>query len=180
MIVNYHGILGCECRWDENTAYLVAPEGTAVQPLMKLGFYCAQDGRWYKQLFPQESAYLESKKNMAVVDFPEYTYSGSPYSLEESPEAKKKAHILCLISLILNLLNFVLVKTYKTGFFPIIALFGLVAFILMIYVRVKYPRNKFGLALMILYIIELVSLLILVITVISWCFSCLNDCTKCS
>ena len=56
MIVNYHGILGCECRWDENTAYLVAPEETAVQPLMKLGFYCAQDGRWYKQLFPQESA----------------------------------------------------------------------------------------------------------------------------
>ena len=88
MIVNYYGILGCECIWDQNGVFLSAPAGVQVQSLQQLGFYTAADGRWFKQLTSQESAYLESRRNMAVVDLPEYGYSGLPYSSEESPEDK--------------------------------------------------------------------------------------------
>ncbi|MBP5269014.1 MAG: hypothetical protein J6Z29_10710 [Ruminococcus sp.] len=181
MIVNYYGILGCECIWDQNGVFLAAPAGVQVQSLQQLGFYTAADGRWYKQLSPQESAYLESKRNMAVVDLPEYAYSGLPYSSEESPEDKKRANNLCLISLILghglSLFSYILTQIIDMHTYSIFGTAGLIAFILMIYVRVKYPKNKFGKVLMILYIVEIIIAIIALIAIIAACASCLNDCS---
>ncbi|WP_294479502.1 hypothetical protein [uncultured Ruminococcus sp.] len=183
MIVNYYGILGCECIWDQNGVFLSAPAGVQVQSLQQLGFYTAADGRWFKQLTSQESAYLESRRNMAVVDLPEYGYSGLPYSSEESPEDKRKANILCLISLIfgqgLSVLSFVLSKTYKLGISPLTAILGISSFILMIYVRIYYPKNKFGIVLMTIYSIEAVLILIGVIAVIIMCYSLISSCNSC-
>ena len=67
MVVNYYGILGCECIWDQNGVFLSAPAGVQVQSLQQLGFYTAADGRWYKQLSPQESAFLNSMKHFLSV-----------------------------------------------------------------------------------------------------------------
>ncbi|WP_294479505.1 hypothetical protein [uncultured Ruminococcus sp.] len=186
MVVNYYGILGCECIWDQNGVFLSAPAGVQVQSLQQLGFYTAADGRWYKQLSPQESAYLNSMKNVSVVDLPAQGYnfgmvSGTASDMEESPEDKKRANTLCLISLILghglSLFSYILTQIFDMHTYSIFGTAGLIAFILMIYVRVKYPKNKFGKVLMILYIVEIIIAIIVLIAIIAACASCLNDCS---
>ena len=186
MIVNYYGIPGCECIWDQKGIFLAAPAGVSTQSLQQMGFYCGHDNRWYKQLTPQESAYIDSMKNMSVVDFPAMGSSygmmgGTPFIMEESPEDKKKANTLCLISLLLghgiNILSYLITNAYKTDSHPITALTSLAALILMIYVRVKYPKNKFGKVLMILYIVEAVFVILCIIAFVIMCDSFMRDCS---
>ena len=50
------------------------------------------------------------------------------------------------------------------------------AWVLMILVRVKYKKNKFGFILMIIYLILLALTVIAIIILIASCISCLNDC----
>ena len=180
MIVNYYGIPGCECIWDKNGTFLAAPHGTPTQSLQQMGFYSAQDGRWYKQLSPNESEFLSHRSSMAVVDLPEQGQAlGMPDRFEESPKDKKTANILCIISLFLlhgtGAISYYLIKLNSAKFSSISGTFGLMAYILMIYVRVKYPKNKFGKVIMILYITELVLAIILVFMLLAWCSSCLHD-----
>jgi hypothetical protein len=123
---------------------------------------------------------------MSVVDLPGSgsTYGmvgGTPFIMEESPEDKKKANTLCWISLIIghgiNILTYVLKQVSQTEGYPITALTSLAALILMIYVRVKYPKNKFGKVLMIVYIIEAVLLIIGMIAIAIMCGSFMRDCS---
>lgn len=184
MIVNYYGICGCECIWDQKGVFLAAPAGVQVQSLQQLGFYTAADGRWYKQLTPQESAYLNSLKNMPVVDLPaQGTSFGMTPNITfdvETPEDKKKANTMCIISLVLAFcVNPVIVAFSRNGDDNISFLNGIssiVALILMIYVRVKYPKNTFGKVLMIVYIVFFVLGLISLILMIAMCASCMKDC----
>ncbi|SFC17137.1 hypothetical protein [Ruminococcus albus] len=184
MIVNYYGICGCECIWDQNGLFLAAPAGVQVQSLKQLGFYTAADGRWYKQLSPQESAYLDSMKNMAVVDLPA---KGPSFGMTpnitfdaETPEDKKKANTMCIISLLLMFcVNPLIVEISRNGYENITSISGfsgLAALILMIYVRVKYPKNTFGKVLMIVYIVFFVLGLIWLTLIMAMCASCMKDC----
>jgi magnesium-transporting ATPase (P-type) len=182
MIVNYYGIPGCECIWDKNGPFLVAPQGTPTQSLQQIGFYCAQDGRWYKQLSPNESEYLSHRSSMAIVDLPEQGQAlGMPDRFEESPKDKKRANILCIISLLLLfggfIVNYLLIENNITKVSPLNGIFFLGSFILMIFVNVKYPKNKFGKVLKILYIAQAVIALIVFLAVMAWCVSCLKDCS---
>ena len=184
MIVNYYDIHRCECIWDQDVPLLVAPENTAEQLLKMRGFYCGEDGKWYKQLSQLDSAYLNSMRNMDVVDFPtQSSISGNVFNMEKSPDNKKKANILSIISFLLMygvaLLNYLLYTIYDINILPISILSFLVGFILMIYVRVKYPKNYLAKVLMILYMILMILGLIFVITVIAWCESCMKDCSRC-
>ncbi|MBO4867538.1 MAG: hypothetical protein J5582_13425 [Ruminococcus sp.] len=184
MIVNYYGICGCECIWDQKGVFLAAPGGVQVQSLQQMGFYTAADGRWYKQLSPQESAYLNSMQNMSVVDLPaQGTSFGMTPNITfdvETPEDKKKANRLCIISLILMFcINPLVVAISRFGNDSISFLNGLssiAAFILMIYVRVKYPKNIFGKVLMIVYIALIILSLISLILIMAMCASIVRDC----
>jgi hypothetical protein len=186
MIVNYYGILGCECIWDQKGIFLAAPAGVSTQSLQQMGFYCGHDNRWYKQLTPQESAYIDSMKNMSVVDLPANGSSfgmttGTPYNMEESPDNKKKANILCWISLIMGhgiyLSHYMYSDTNVVTRSPFVGFTSLAALILMIYVRVKYPKNKFGKVLMILYIAEAVFTLVVLLLFYAMCGYWVKDCS---
>jgi hypothetical protein len=61
----------------------------------------------------------------------------------------------------------------------ILGLSELAGFILMIYVRVKYPKNTFGKVLMWLYIIWLIMMVIAAILVIATCVMCVNELSSC-
>lgn len=129
-------------------------------------------------------------------DLPEKTTENN---VENNPE--KKANILCLISTFLGLSPLIIaiitapiykqfssistnqsVITTKIG--SILSTFsglGVIAgLVLMIYVRVKYPKNTFGKVLMILYIVAIALALIAIIVVIIACSiacgSCLEQC----
>lgn len=99
--------------------------------------------------------------------------------LKETPEEKKKANMLCLISVILTVCPtiFVMITSVfniknniiTTIFGAITSVNNLAALVLMIVVRVKYPKNVFGKVLMWLYIITIVGGLILAIVFMISC-----------
>ena len=128
-------------------------------------------------------AKLESKtENIQKVENPTIT--------EE--EANKKANKFCIISLVLNIVIpiiqtiIMLLGFYKENNYIISLLVGLlylaepVGLALMIYVRVKYPNNKFGKILMWIYIIEFIIGVILAIVFVVTCVNgCINDIRNC-
>lgn len=189
MIVNYYGVVGCDCRWNENGAFLIAPSTASAPMLQQAGFYYAQDGSWYKQLSPQETQYLQSMSNQASVSFPPPAAGfTAPPVQEESPEDKKKAHNLCWISLILmyglSAIRFVLAKigaarlllSASDSLDTIAGLTAIAAFIIMIIVRVKYPKNVFGKVLMIIYIVQIALAVLGFFLLAAMCGSALRNC----
>ena len=182
MIVNYYDIHRCECVWDQDVPLLVAPENTAEQLLKMRGFYCGEDGKWYKQLSKQEALYLYSRRNMLVVDLPENDHASS-YDAEESNEDKKKATLLSIISMLLMygavLFNFLLYKKFDINTLPISVLSIIVGIIMGIYVDVRYPK-KSGNGFKRLSIVFEEILVLIVISIFSMCNSCMTDCRGCS
>ena len=110
----------------------------------------------------------------------------TPITINNEQEDNNKANILCFISLALKYIPSILTGIFygitdnlKNTNNPIISLLGvgpLIAFVLMIVVRVKYPKNKFGKVLMWIYIVELIISLILIIVIVIACAKILNDC----
>ncbi len=127
---------------------------------------------------------------------------------EPTPEDNKRANILCIISLVCEILPFLIatilsiftstitelsevnVDTEASALSEIFTnIFGTVSLLLMIaglaimiYVRVKYPKNVFGKVLMWLYIIVgIISIIIFIVYIlfIIWacvsCMSCINE-----
>ena len=79
----------------------------------------------------------------------------------EDPQAKKTANLLCIISLILLFSPYIMsIVLYMPGFPDFLygisnlatGLLSLVSIGLMVYVRIKYPKNTFGKVIMWLYI----------------------------
>lgn len=61
-----------------------------------------------------------------------------------------------------------------------LSLFGfLAALILMIYVRVKYPKNIFGIILMVLYIIVIIIVILFIIFIYIMCSTCAGGFESC-
>lgn len=117
---------------------------------------------------------------------------------EISPEDNYKANIYCIISLvcmfvvpITSSIFFAATDAISTvntsdGSGSIItrlssALVGLAhlaAWVLMIIVRVRYPKNKFGLVLMIVYLVLLALIVVAVVVLIVSCIQCLQSCPQ--
>lgn len=110
----------------------------------------------------------------------------------------KKANKLCLISLacavgpwlLWRLPGRLLVYAEGSGTVAILgtlsnifsALSGigwLAAIVLMIYVRVKYPKNVFGIILMVLYILVIILVIAFIIFIITVCNGCIDAITGC-
>ena len=113
-----------------------------------------------------------------------------------SPEDNHKANILCVISLCC-MFGGPLLSSIVTGFFygttssetigsqlssffySISGIAHIAAWILMIYVRVKYKRNTMGKVLMITYIILLVLAILGIIILVASCLACAKDLRDC-
>lgn len=101
-------------------------------------------------------------------------------------EENKKANKLCIISLCLKYIPTVISGALygissDSNFITnlLICLLGLcplAAFVIMITVRVKYPKNKFGKIIMWIYIIELILTIISILIIIITCGTILRDC----
>ena len=110
----------------------------------------------------------------------------------------KKANILCWISLACLIVPFILspilgkivLSTSQTivgGLFSFLSsLIGfcfhiarILGVVLMIYVRIKYPKNVFGKVLMWIYIIVLVIIILFIIFIMVLCNGCIDGMSGC-
>ena len=101
-------------------------------------------------------------------------------NIDNEDDDNKKANQECCIAVLLNIIGFVCSYLYASVFFkfgPIIAeLLFSIGFILMIHVRIKYPKNTFGKILMIMYILVIIFAIISFIVFIYTCISCAQSC----
>ena len=100
------------------------------------------------------------------------------YNIEEK-EADKKANKLCIISLLIIIIPNILAYIFeiRSDLMIFLAAFGpLIAYVIMIYARVKYPNNTFGKILMALYILGIIVLIIAFCVSI---ISCINNPPSC-
>lgn len=128
----------------------------------------------------------------------QYTDKNAP----ETPEEKRKGNMFSAISLACSVGSKIMAGLFSSSsglfdslttgevssgiisilsvFFAAIAGLGnLAAFVLMIYVRVKYPKNTFGKVLMWLYIIGLIFYILAIILAVVMCAMCLNTIQSC-
>lgn len=96
-------------------------------------------------------------------------------------EDNDKANLLSACSLLSFLLPFLLSFIFaNTGLIEFVGnisvLLELVSFSLMIYVRIKYPKNIFGKVLMFLYIVVLI---LFIISIVVFLIACIDAISKC-
>lgn len=182
MKVNYYGIHSCEYILNEDKTLIAAPLGVKIQAVQQLGFYKAEDGRWYKELSPDEALFFHSMRNMDVVDFPENTSTNKHDIFNQndmSPADKKKAYILYVIALFLifgvGLLSYLLSKNFGIITFPVVASSFIVGIILMIYVNIRYPKNNVR---KLFDVINIISEVIMIMFIISF-FLLTKSCSGC-
>ena len=108
------------------------------------------------------------------------------YIQNQPIEDAKIPNLLCVISLLLRFAGPLLLSAFSAiisnvfeDFPPTITgglgtLCSLAAFVLMIYVRIKYPSNKFGKILMWIYIAFIIIYILLFIFIIVACASCVS------
>jgi len=109
-------------------------------------------------------------------------------------DSNKKVNTLCWISLACLVVPFILTVFYSSflentamekneilsGIFEFIfTLAEILGVVLMLYVRIKYPKNIFGKVVMWLYIIALVIIILLIIFVITLCDGCITGLVGC-
>ncbi|SEK94749.1 hypothetical protein [Ruminococcus albus] len=179
MKVNYYGIHSCEYILNEDKTLIAAPLGVKIQAVQQLGFYKAEDGRWYKELSPDEALFFHSMRNMDVVDFPADSSSNkqaSSCAKEMSSEDKKKGFILRLIALLLVFgVGFASLLLFEKKSLPIAGSSFIVGEILMIYVNIRYPKKRSSKEVGVLLILDVV----ICITIVLILISCCNECTSC-
>lgn len=109
-------------------------------------------------------------------------------------DSNKKVNTLCWISLACLIAPFILSVFYSSflentamekneilsGIFEFIfTVAEILGVVLMLYVRIKYPKNIFGKVVMWLYIIALVIIILLIIFVITLCDGCITGLVGC-
>lgn len=72
-----------------------------------------------------------------------------------------------------------LFRTLSNVFSALSGMGWLAAVVLMIYVRVKYPKNIFGIILMVLYILVIVLVIAFIIFIITICNGCIEAVESC-
>lgn len=156
MTVNYYSINGCKYEILAGKPVIIAPENADEAELEKYDFTNLDDGRWIRWLNKVERNYIAS---MMKAEQKEISITAEIASSEISADTdlesdNKTANNLCLVSLTMVILCLMAVR--PEGSSPFILLAAMSAFIIMIYVRKKYPKNIFAKILMVLYIIGFV------------------------
>jgi len=108
------------------------------------------------------------------------TCSNCGTNIEKNIKDNKKANLLCSISLLLLIFQlFVRIINVNSIILELYYVFNpLIILTLMIYVRINYPKNKFGKVLMWLYIILIICVIVIVIAVIGMCISLCDDMSR--
>ena len=115
----------------------------------------------------------------------------------QNKEDKSKANNLCILSILLNFVpplltgvfssifnsnlngeSFISSVIFKVLYF-ILGVCPTAAFIIIIYVRIKYPKNTFGKVLMIFYIVGIIIYIFLFVAILVTCSSALNEMRGC-
>lgn len=186
MMVNYYEIYNCVFDMYFGRPALFAAADVPAELLDRYGFTLLDDGRRIHFLDQQEYYHIMSWKGGDPVIFNESTwYKISNYYYSQSVAGTgaagyryddKEGNNLCIISLVLFLsaLPACMVQPFLG------AGCGLAAFILMIIVRVKHPKNVFGLVLMIIYIIGAALLIIGTLLILAACYALLEEFNNCN
>ena len=122
-------------------------------------------------------------------------YTGKPLNPKKNqmtPEDKKIANTLCVLSLVLSVASPLLLSIYheimnhfdvlniSEPYDSLMTIFVMcaevAALVLMIVTRVKYPKHTFGLVLMIIYIVEFTSIIIGWILIMVTCYTLCGQC----
>jgi hypothetical protein len=120
--------------------------------------------------------------------------NNQPEQPKDAFDENDKGNKLCILSLILKygvlalsagiielLYNFTNIISEDIGDFVISTLFviigicSLAAFVLMVIVRIKYPKNLFGKILMWIYIVEIILAIIAIVILFLACMACVNS-----
>ena len=137
--------------------------------------FCSNCGT---KLSENENFCTNCGKQMKVVETPQQVQVKK--DIEETPEDKKNAHLLCIISLILTFASDIIAGIVSVIFPPLGSLLvevaplcNLAGLVLMIVARVKYPKNKFAKILMWIYIILfLLGILAVVLLFVACMYTC--------
>ena len=120
-----------------------------------------------QQMYPQQPMYYNKGNNINNKDY-------------ISPEDNKKANIICTIilgiTLLLDPIGAYVFKDYPEIAAGLTLLIMATSLILLIYVRVKYPKNIFGKILMWLAIIGVIGFIIMLVLIVVGCVVILNSC----
>ena len=186
MMVNYYEIYNCVFDMYFGRPALFAASDAPAELLDRYGFATFEDGRRVHFLDQQEYYHIMSCQGADPVVFNEATwYKISNYYHSQLLAGAgagrrcyddKEGNNLCIISLVLFLsaLPMCMLQPFLG------AGCELAAFILMIIVRVKHPKNVFGLVLMIIYIVAAVLLIIGAILLLAACYALLEEFNNCS
>ncbi len=180
MIVNYYEIEGCECEFHGDYISITAPDDTEKALLYKYGFMKRLDGKWYKVLTDEETADIESRKETGIISFGEYNEHHIYRSnYNEEDHNGLFPNFLCFMSALLFVISsYMLVKSNINPVWTIIP-----ALVLLIYTRIKYPKNilsKILIALIITGIFLVAAFCIfMVIACGQMCDSCFTECERC-
>ena len=166
MQIHYYAIHGCDFLFHDGKLVITAPPGTADEALREYGFQQDNNLKWYK--------FLNEKECHAVmVGFPDndVTFSDGNDSPQYTPcpEENSKAEIfnipiiLSIVFLILILsaialpANFEWLDIWSVGLW-------IAGFLLIIFLRIRYPANPFGKILLIIYCI----LVLIIVIILTW------------
>ena len=177
MLVQYYEVKNCE--FDERRTYspenppiLYAPFGAETWLLQQYGFYQDEYGMWVHVLNPAEYQYLVSLPQGVTARF-----GGT--EVGESDDEKQKADRLGWIALALWLIPIVAGRFNIDRFFsPLFPLCQVASLVLTIFVRVKYPKNRFGKVMMWLLIISVIVSVIFLIIMAILCNSMAESCRR--
>lgn len=120
------------------------------------------------------------------VQAPDVPQDANKKNRELTPEEKKEADKLTIVSLLLGLIGpaieyvLLLVGVDSKSIQSLVGLFPIAALALLIYVRVKYPKHLFSKVLFIIYIIGLVISVVLIIAFMMACAIACNELVRSS
>lgn len=185
MTVDYYEIKGCAFDMYCGRPAIFAPVGTAADIMANYGFSLMNDGRYVHFLDQQEYYHvmMQSGCERVVFDYSTWVnissfYSARRYELGlpvanyQDRSAGTTPNMLCGISL--GLFCFSVVSVFFIPYFSLAAFIA--AIVLMIIVRASYPKNTFGLVLMILYIAVVAISFIAGILLLAACYQMLKEC----
>ena len=189
MLVHFYEIRGCTCDNVDNRPVLVAPDYCPLEQLTHYQFVLLEDGRWVHFLTSQEYAYV-----MTGYSHRDVVFSTLPESVLTDlniPEDPSRGNIFgglglglfvgsiaacILIGFLLRALDEdqSIIIIQAAAYLPLVLEIG--SFAMMLYTRIRYPKNILGKVLMWLFIVEAVLIVIALIAAVIACIACANQC----
>ena len=180
MRVDYYDMPDCTYEMYFGRPALFSPEGTDMAMLAAYGFTPLPDGRYIHFLDQQEYCHIVSNESAGIVVFDQSThdkivqYYWSQYAPTPFVNRSNGGTVMCIISLIL-----LVVSPFLLFELPTLGMLGWIAsLVLMIIVRATYPKNVFGLVLMILHIVAIAVIFISALLAMAACYDIMRQCSN--